>query len=447
MRDVYDVAIIGMGAVGTATGFLLTEFTNVQSVLFLEKENSAGQIASDRRTNSQTRHPFGGELNYTPAVMKAIKRYSDMIPSYANSEYGLGYDILRRTKSGMVLAVGKNEKDYLTRKFHDTVKPVFPNAELMEDKEEIAKLEPYVVKGREKGEEIGIIKLHADIVDFGALARSFEDNARKHQDKKIDVKFNTRVKRIQEISDEYDLHTDNTDNGGSFSARYLVVSAGSYTLSFAKQLGLGGDFVAFPVAGKFYTSPSVINGKVYTFQEEGVPFAATHADREWDGAVTRYGPTATPTLMFEKNRPDIKEFIDNLDPVLLDTVISKKAIRNIMIKNIAYSVPGMGRHLFWKYEARKIVPSIAYADLKPAPEFGGIRTVGINKRTRELKLGEFTLPEVPKDGVNICANMAPSPGASGCLGIAYKNVVKITRALGLDFYDEKLTKVFGTMPS
>jgi len=443
MSDVHDVAIIGMGAVGTATGFLLAEFTNVHSLLFLEKENSAGRIASDRRTNSQTRHPFGGELNYSPEVMKAIKRYSDMIPSYANSEYGHGYDILRRTKSGMVLAVGNNEKDYLRKKFHDTVKPVFPDAELMEDKEEIAKLEPYIVRGRNKDEEIGIIKLRADMVDFGELARSFEDNARECRDKKIAVKFNTKVGRMDEVSYGYDLHTH---NGGGFSARYLVVSAGSYTLSFAKQLGLGGDYVAFPVAGKFFTSASVINGKVYTFQEEGVPFAATHADREWDGAVTRYGPTATPTLMFEKDKPDIKEFIDNLDPVLLDTVISKKAIRNIMLKNIAYSLPVVGRRLFWKYEARKIVPSIPYADLKPAPEFGGVRTVGINKKTRELRLGEFTLPEVPKDGVNVCANMAPSPGASGSLGIAYKNVVKITRALGLEFDDEKFTKVFGTLP-
>ena len=56
-----------------------------------------------------------------------------MIPSYATSDYGHGYDILRRTKSGMVLAVGKNEKDYLRKKFYDTVKPVFPYAELMED--------------------------------------------------------------------------------------------------------------------------------------------------------------------------------------------------------------------------------------------------------------------------------------------------------------------------
>src|SRR5881628_1499758 len=183
MIDVYDVAIIGMGAVGTATGFLLAEFTNVQGLLFLEKENSVGRIASDRRTNSQTRHPFGGELNYTPEVMKAIKRYSDMIPSYANSEYGRGYDILRRTRSGMVLAVGKNEKDYLRKKFHDTVKPVFPDAELMENREGIARLEPYIVRGREKDEDIGIIKLQADMVDFGELAKSFQDNASKHQDK------------------------------------------------------------------------------------------------------------------------------------------------------------------------------------------------------------------------------------------------------------------------
>src|SRR2546425_2192806 len=265
MRDDYDFKIRGMGEVETATGFLLAEFTNVQSLLLLEKENSAGQIASDRRTNSQTRHPFGGELNYTPEVMKAIKRYSDMIPSYANSEYGRGHDILRRTKSGMVLAVGKNEKDYLRKKFHDAVKPVFPYAELMEDKEEIAKLEPYIVRGRKKDEEIGIIKLQADMVDFGELARSFEDNARKLEDKKISVKFNTKVERIDEVSDGYDLYTH---NGGSFSTLYLVVSAGSYTLSLAKQLGLGGDYIAFPVAGKFFTSASVINGKVYTFQKK-----------------------------------------------------------------------------------------------------------------------------------------------------------------------------------
>src|SRR6266487_806303 len=283
MIDVYDVAIIGLGAVGTATGFLLAEFTNVQSLLFLEKENSVGRIASDRSTNSQTRHPFGGELNYTPEVMKAIKRYSDMIPSYANSEYGRGYDILRRTRSGMVLAVGKNEKDYLRKKFHDTVKPVFPDAELMENREGIAKLEPYIVRGRKKDEDIGIIKLQADMVDFGELAKSFQDNASKHQDKKINVKFNTKVEQIEDVPDGYDLRTK---NGEGFSARYVVVSAGSHTLSLAKQLGLGGDYVAFPVAGKFFTSEPVINGKVYTFQEEGVPFAATHADREWDGAVT-----------------------------------------------------------------------------------------------------------------------------------------------------------------
>src|SRR5712692_2888951 len=442
MRDTYDVAIIGMGAVGTATGFLLTEFTNVQSLLFLEKEDGAGKIASDRRTNSQTRHPFGGELNYTPEVMKAIKRYSDMIPSYANSEYGRGYDILRHTKSGMVLAVGKNEKDYLRKKFHDTVKPVFPDAELMEDREEIAKLEPYVVKGRKKDEEIGIIKLQADMVDFGELARSFEDNARKRQDKKVNVNFNTKVERIEKVSDSYDLYAH---KGGSFSVRYLVISAGSYTLSLAKQLGLGNDYVAFPVAGKFFSSAPVINGKVYTFQEEGVPFAATHADSEWDGTITRYGPTATPTLMFEKGKRDIKEFIDNLDPALIDTVISKQAIRNIMLKNIAHSMPVFGQRLFWNYEARKIVRSVLYADLTPAPEFGGVRTVGINIRTRELKLGEFTLPEVPKDDENICANMAPSPGASGCLGIAYKNVLKIAKALDLHFDDGKFAAVLGRM--
>src|SRR5256885_15724375 len=97
MRDGYDVAIIGMGAVGTATGFLLAEFTNVQRLLVLEKENSAGKIASDRRTNSQTRHRFGGELNYSPKRLKAIKGDSDMLPPYTTCQDGRGYAILWRS--------------------------------------------------------------------------------------------------------------------------------------------------------------------------------------------------------------------------------------------------------------------------------------------------------------------------------------------------------------
>ena len=41
MIDDYDVAIVGMGAVGTATGFLLAEFTSLQSLLFHWRGNFA----------------------------------------------------------------------------------------------------------------------------------------------------------------------------------------------------------------------------------------------------------------------------------------------------------------------------------------------------------------------------------------------------------------------
>jgi malate dehydrogenase (quinone) len=433
MINAYDVLIIGAGIVGSATSFLLSEFTNVKNIAIIDKRNGIAQVASNRKVNSQTLHPFGGELNYDYKMMARLKKASDMILDYVNSAYGRDYDIIRHI-NGMVLAVGEEEIDYLHRKFENTVKPVFPNAKLLENKEDIGKLEPYVVKDRR--EKIASIKLQAYMIDFGELAKSFIENVKKHKDRKIEIKLNKKVERIEKISDGYKLYTQDDE---ILYARYLVISAGSYTLSLAKQIGLGEDYIAFPIEGKFFYSPSVVNGKVYTVQEEGIPFASVHADKEWDSNITRYGPTALLTTAFESGSFDIKEFLNNLDYALLDIIVHKKTIRNILFKNFLYNTPVLGKHLFWKNEARKIIPSLPYESLRPAHEFGGTRTIAVNKKTRELIMGELILR---KDGENAIGNCTPSPGASGCLSIAYKNIMEIVKTLDLKFYADKFEEVF-----
>ncbi len=437
----YDVLILGGGSLGSATAYMVSEFTGAKRIGHLEKEGGIGLVASNRETNSQTRHPFGGEDNYDLERMRKVKKASDMIPDYLDSTYGRGYDLLR-TGLGMALAVG-DEIPYLARRFEDTIKPVFPDAEFMEDKREIEKLEPYIVRGRPEDEGMAVAKLSADTVDFGGLAKSFVDNASKHGDR-YRLWLNKKVNGIEETADGYRV---TTSDGSEFSTRFLVISAGSYTLSLAKKIGLGKDYVVFPIDGKFFVTSKpepYINGKVYTVQEVGVPFANVHADRDWEG-FTRYGPTASFTTKFEKGKPDTEEFVNNLDPVLLDVMRSDKpinrAIRATIIKNTIYSMPIVGRRLFWKNEARKIVPSLKYEDLLPAPKLGGVRAVAVNRKTGDVKLGEMTLHE---EDVNVVGNISPSPGASGCLYRGYENMKAVVRSLDLDFYSDRLEEVFGT---
>jgi len=447
MIRAYDVVVIGAGVVGSATTFLLAEFTDVKSLAVVEKECGVAMVASDRRTNSQTRHPFGGELNYSLAKMRAIKRASDMIPRYVKSRYGGRRDILRQS-SAMALAVGDEEVEELRRRYEDTVKPVFPSAQFTDRRDEIEEVEPYVVRGRPEGQKIAAIKLSADVIDFGELARSFIDNALKAREGKVDLRFEEMVKSIRENPDGYELATE---DGRRLSCRYLVIAAGAYSLSLAKQIGLGREYVAFPVDGKYFKSKPVIRGKVYTVNRTGVPFANVHADKDWEG-FTRYGPTVTPTIDFEKGRPDLKELIKNLDEALLDILFSdegtKKAIREVMFRNTLYNLPIVGQRLFYEKEVKKMVPSLRYTDLDPAPELGGVRAAAVNRRTRQVRLGEMVLPEEGERGEfdRVRAIMSPSPGASACLGIGYDTMTDIVRSLDLEFDSDKFGKIFEACP-
>ncbi len=431
MRE-YDVCIIGAGSVGTATAFILSRYTNVRRIIILDKENGIAKVASSRDTNSQTLHPCGIELNYTKDKTEDILKASGMVKDYART-FGRGFEILKPVNA-MVLAI-EDEISYLEKRFDDVIKPSFPKSSLI-DRKEIGKLEPRVVKGRNAEERIEAINSKGYIVDFGELSKSFIENTKSADGKEITVKLGEPVDRIEKFSDGYNVKARSQE---PFLARYLVISAGTYTHHLARQIGLGGYYIVFPVYGNFFTSKPMVSGKVYRVQKEGVPFASVHADRDWEG-YTRYGPTASLTAGFEKGRRDIMEYVSNIDTSLLRTAASERKMMEVLYRNITYSLPG-GRRLFWRNEVGRIVPSLRYEDLKPSNTIGGVRTIPIDRRTGKPELSEKSLV-----GENVIGNLTPSPGASGCLGIAYKNTKEIAKVLGLEFDDDKFEEVFRNPP-
>jgi len=424
----HDILIVGGGVSGTALLYTLARYTNIKNIGLIEKYSDLGLVNSSSKMNSQTLHFGDIETNYTFEKAKIVKQSADMVLKYLEAEERKGskYNLFSRY-SKMVLAVGQEQVNILRGRYK-TFSTLYPNLRIIE-KEEIGKIEPRVLDGRNPEQELLALMTKDGItVDFGELCHSFADNAKK-ENPDVKIYLSTQVSEIIRTDDHYKLITNN----GEFEAPVVIVSAGGHSLKMAKSIGYGKNFSILSMAGSFYTGPKVLNGKVYTMQVSKLPFAAIHGDPEvHDSNVTRFGPTAKPIFFLERyNRSTFfeywKTFGLGIKPILsIINISSDKIIFNYLLKNVIYDLPFFGKRSFLK-EVKKIVPGIKLNEIKFAKGYGGTRPQIINNSTRKLELGEAKIT-----GDNIIFNVTPSPGASTCLGNAYVDTLKI-----LEFFENK----------
>ena len=203
-------------------------------------------------------------------------------------------------------------------------------------------------------------------------------------------------------------------------------------------------FAVLPVAGDFYVGPRVLNGKVYTVQDDRLPFAAVHGDPDLaDDGVTRFGPTARVLPLLE--RGDWGSFWGFLrstrgDPRLAffaARLLADDAVRGFAFQNALYTLPVIGRQAF-AAAARKIVPELSAGDLRPAPWAGGVRPQLLDRRDGSLPLGEARF-----EGDRILFDVTPSPGASTCLKGAEDDARRLAGWLGKKFDDAAFARDYG----
>jgi malate dehydrogenase (quinone) len=281
-------------------------------------------------------------------------------------------------------------------------------------------------------------------VDYQALAESFAVQAKaaiaadleKGLQRQLEVQLNQKVLNISKEGDDYVINTATE----IIKARYVVVSAGAHSLLIAQAMGHGLEYSCLPVAGSFYFTPKLLNGKVYTVQNNKLPFAAIHGDPDvLVPGKTRFGPTAFLLPLLERYRPEtFWEFLKvlRLDGAVL-TVLWQlfriSDIRNYILRNLLFEVPWLRRWLFLQ-DLRKIVPSAQLKDLKFAEGYGGVRPQLIDKLNHKLMLGEA---RISCDGP-IVFNVTPSPGGTDCLGNAEQDLRAIVARLNCEFRDEQL---------
>jgi malate dehydrogenase (quinone) len=429
----YDCIVVGGGVTGTALLYELARFTDLKNLRLLEKYDRPAQVNSHAHNNSQTIHCGDIETNYRLEKAAAVKRTASMIVNYATRLPARERDRIIHRMPKMVLGVGPTECAYI-RDRYERFKGLYPRMQLLE-REDIADIEPNValVDGAWRREEIVATGTPDDYcgVDFQALSESFSAQCvrmDRQGDKHISQLFGTEVTDIRKEGADYVLSTSR----GPMVARSVVVCAGGHSLLMAQRMGFGLEYSCLPVAGSFYFAPEALNGKVYTVQNPNLPFAAIHGDHDIkERGKTRFGPTALMLPMLERyNRATVREFfqvlrLDHNVAATLWNLVKVRDIRHYLFRNMLYEVPWLNRRLFLR-EIRKIVPDIGVGDIEYAEGFGGIRPQLIDRRTRELKMGEVKII----DGHGIVFNMTPSPGGTSCLGNAEQDMRLVVEHLG-----------------
>jgi malate dehydrogenase (quinone) len=433
---IYDVAIVGGGIVGAATLFLLSRYTNILKIILLEKEAEPGLINSNSENNSQTLHIGDIETNYSLEKAKKVKTQAKFLQKYL--EKFAKEDTFRKINK-IVLAVGREEVRELEKRY-EIFKSEYPDLRKI-GKEEIKKIEPKLVEGRNPNEELLALITQGYAVDFGKVTKSFIEKAKKDKNNP-EIFFGVNVKSIIPKEDFYSLFTQR----GEFLAKTVFVAAGPKSLVFAKKLGYGKEFGILPVAGNFYGAKNILQSKVYMMQIPGMPFAAVHGDPDIKNPKeTRFGPTIRVLPLLERhNYKTMKDFLHtsvwSLEGILsLVKIVFNPQILRYVIKNIFYDLPFLGKCFFTKWELNKIIPSLKAEEVLPLSGAGGIRPQVVNVKKKKMEFGEAEII-----GKNIIFSITPSPGASVALGYARSIVQKIVKFLGEEFYfdEEKFNQDF-----
>jgi len=440
-----DVVVVGAGGVSGA-GVLraLCTATNAK-VVGLEQYGEPGMVNSHPLANAGTGHR-GVEPNYPREKIAAIYRKSGYLWRTVRAKQN---PLLAEKTHHMILGVGKAECAILKERYKMLLETfaalgadIANDLEFL-DREGIQMLEPKVIEGRNENEEVcAILDNNGLVVDFQVLARELLNDA-KQANPDLDLRFNTQVDTVS-FDGEKELYRIETDED-VFLAKALIVTCGADSLAFAQRLNAvdANDHSILSIAGNFWSAPAMVNGKVYRYQAEGIPFSNPHADKVMSKVMSKQvgmslGPTIIPVLFTERNKwGTVPGFLWlwARSPVRgirsLFKVLFEKGILGFAVEQFFDGLPIIGKkRLLGKF--RKIIPTLREQDITKRKGAGGIRPQLVNLVTGTLEMGNKIFK-----GFHSRFVTTPSPGASIAVAEGMEVAKEIIAELGPDyFFDE-----------
>ena len=269
----FDLAIVGAGIVGLATGLAISRRQPQLSIAVIEKESDVAR--------HQTGHNSGvvhSGIYYRPGTLRArlcvegVKLLREFC-----EEQGLPYDRCGK----VIVATDEEELPRLEALFERGTRNGVPGLELI-GPERLREIEPHAAGIR------AIWSPNTAIVDYGAIARRYAELLRENG---AHFQFGTRVTGISETKGLLRIATTE----GEIRSRYLINCSGLYSDEVARMAGHQPTVQVVPFRGEYYKlrpeRRDLVRGTIYPVPDPAFPFLGVHLTSTVDGEVEA-GPNA-----------------------------------------------------------------------------------------------------------------------------------------------------------
>ena len=385
-RNQYDIAIIGGGIVGLASGYQLqTNFPDLRIVIF-EKEN---ELAFHQTGNNSGVIHSGLYYKYGSYKANNCVLGRKLLIQFAK-ENNIDFDVCGK----LVVAVNNDEAERLIDLKKNGEKNGLIGLKILEPKE-FKKIEPNIS---------GVKALwvpQSGIIDYKSVTNKLAKNILSINSKSLILTgckvldfFNNKI--ITSKGNFYSRH--NIFCGGLFSDRLAIKDR----LDLKMQIvGFRGDYYRLSDSAK-----SKIKNLVYPVPNPDFPFLGVHFTRMTNGEI-ECGPNAVFTFK--------REGYNKLDFSFKDTFQSLSFIGTwkLFINNWKFGYNeykrAFSKSLFLK-ELQKILPSLKRDDIVNGRS--GVRAMALDKNGKMID--DF---KIVKNNNNLHVLNAPSPAATACLSI------------------------------
>ncbi len=388
------MAVVGAGIVGAAVARRLARDASgpaVPEVTVLEKEAEPG--------THQTGHNSGvvhAGVYYAPGSDKArLSREGVRRLSAYCRERGLPYDEL-----GKVVVALDDEEEVRLRELERRARANgVPGLERL-GPDGLRDVEPHVT-GR-----AALLSPTTAVTDFGAVARSFLDDATA-AGAQVATGFEVVDVRRQDAGPVRLTAAD----GRGVTADVVVLAAGLGADRLAGLAGDGPDPRIVPFRGEYLRlrpeARHLVRGLVYPVPDPRYPFLGVHLTRRTDGEVL-LGPNAVLATAREGYRRT------DVDASQLRELVSSAGFRRFARANVrtgVHEVAGSLSRGTYVARVRRYVPELSRSDVLPAP--AGVRAQAMDADGTLVE--DFRFSRV---GSVFCIRNAPSPAATASLAIA-----------------------------
>jgi L-2-hydroxyglutarate oxidase LhgO len=397
----YDVAIVGGGIIGLATGHALVQRLPGVGLVVLEKEPRVGE--------HQTGHNSGvlhSGLYYAPGSMKAdlCVRGAERMVAFCEAN-GVPWD-----RNGKLVVATRREElprlDELERR--GTANGVLGMRRI--GPAEIREIEPHAT---------GLEALHVPTtgtIDFGGVARAL---ARLLAEGGVDVLSSAGVRGVAWETGGIRLLHDS----GDCSARVVVNCAGLHSDRLAEMMGVRPPVRIVPFRGEYLTlrpeARHTVRSAIYPVPNPELPFLGVHLTRRV-GGVVEAGPNAVLAFAREGYRRSTVRPSELLDS------IRYPGTRRLLARHWRNAAGEFGRSLSraaFVRAVRRLVPDLDTSDFEKR-RHSGVRAQAL--RPDGGLVDDFVI-ETTDTAIHVLN--APSPGATSSLAIGEHIAVMVAARL------------------